>query len=174
MGRRRCRQALRSRRHARHPRQAVEGALQDIGGAVLVDDAARRLRLASAAISSRSTAAVDSARPRARSAHPSAAAEGGRRRGRLRRAPSLPSMLTGRASTKPTALRSAASASSRPASAQRSAHDRLDAGCEPAGRIAGRDPDRLGPEVKPDQRAAGSSSQWTSTSGRTGAGMPEA
>jgi len=54
------------------------------------------------------------------------------------------------------------------------AHDRLDAGCEPAGRIAGRDPDRLGPEVKPDQRAAAGSSAWTSTSGRTGAGMPEA
>ena len=71
------------------------------------------------------------------------------------RGPSLPSMLMGRPSTKPAALRSAASARRRGGvSREGLACDGLDAGGKPAIGIAGRDADGLGAEIEPDQCAA--------------------
>src|SRR5439155_1099956 len=86
----------------------------------LVERLALLARVTSAAISSRSTAAVDS-----RSSH--SAIGSSVRRARLRakarvdcaRGPSLPSMLTGSPSTNPVAFRSVASASRRAASAEK-------------------------------------------------------
>ena len=138
------------------PREAIERALQDIGGGVLVDHlGAACLRLMSAAISSRSTAAVDS-----RSSH-SAIGSGvslAKLRAKARvdcaRGPSEPSMLTGRPSTKPMALRSAASASRRRGvGGEIRARDGLDAGRQLAVGIARGDADGLGAEIEADQAA---------------------
>ena len=118
--------------------------------------AARFLRLTSAAISSRSTAAVDS-----RSSHSaigrsvSLARLRAKARTDCARGPSLPSMLRGRPSTKPTQRRSAASASRRLASSGEGlARDGFDAGGEPAVGVRGGDADGLGADVEAEQRAA--------------------
>ena len=117
---------------------------------------ARLARLTSMPISSRSTAAVES-----RSSHSAMASsvrlEKLRAKARVdcARGPSLPSMLMGRPSTKPTTLRSPAIASSRAASGlERLALDGLDAGRKPAVGIGHGNADGLGAEIEADQRAA--------------------
>ena len=71
------------------------------------------------------------------------------------RGPSLPSMLMGRPSTKPTALRSRGERDeARGIGGESRARDRLDPGGEPPVGIAGGDPDGLGAEIEPDERAA--------------------
>ena len=107
-------------------------------------------------INSRSTAAVES-----RSSHSaigssvSLAKLRAKARVDCARGPSLPSMLMGRPSTKPTALRSAAMREQpRRIGLERLALDGLDAGREPAVGIGHRDADGLGAEIEADQRAA--------------------
>ena len=117
--------------------------------------AARLARLTSAAISSRSTAAVDS-RSSQNAIGSSVSLTRLRAKARVdcARGPSLPSMLSGSPSTRPTACRSAASAQeARGIGLEGLARDGLDTGREPAVGIGGRDPDGLGSEIKPDQRA---------------------
>ena len=117
---------------------------------------ARRARLTSIPISSRSTAAVESRsshRPMARSV----SLEKLRAKARVdcARGPSLASMLTGRPSTKPTALRSPAMREQpRRVGLEGLALNGLDAGREPAVGIGHRDADGLGAEIEADQRAA--------------------
>ena len=117
---------------------------------------ARRARLTSIPISSRSTAAVESRSSHSAMARP-VRLEKLRAKARVdcARGPSLPSMLMGRPSTKPTALRSPDIASSRAASALNALRwMRFDAGRQPAVGIGDRDADGLGAEVEADQGAA--------------------
>src|SRR5262249_42379831 len=119
--------------------------------------AARFLRLTSAVMSSRSTAAVES-----RSSHSAIGKSVNRARLRAKarvdwaRGPSLPSMLIGRPGTEPVALRSAGSADAGAGRVGREglARDCLDAGGKPPIGIAGRNADGLGAEIETDQRAA--------------------
>src|SRR5882762_2150014 len=134
---------------------------------------ARRARVTSAAINSRSTAAVDS-----RSSH--SAIGSSVRRARLRakapvdcaRGPSLPSMLMGRPSTKPAALRSAASIRRRVASAAKVL--RVMVSTPVARRRSGSldaTPMVLVPRSSPISAPRAGNSGAISTSGRIGAGM---
>ena len=134
--------------------------------------AARLARLMSCAISSRSTAAVDS-RSSQSMIGKMVSLEKLRAKARVdcARGPSEPSMLIGRPSTKPTALRSAASASTRWASAVKAL--RAMVSTPVASRRSGSltaTPMVLVPRSSPISDPRAGSSGAASISGRTGAG----
>ena len=117
---------------------------------------ARRARVTLAAINSRSTAAVESrSSQRAMGSWVSRARLRANARVDWARGPSVPSMLTGKPSTKATACRSAARTRSRAASrGEILAGDGFDSGRQSAVGITRRNANGLGPEIEADQRAA--------------------